>query len=189
MEDASAEFINATPAPLAEAPAAPPAHQLLASNVAALVARLRAEYRPRSLTEELYVREIARHAAALETVERAEPALLRTAASAVGPLAGNMTDVSRDDLLLSTAITTEPLERVARYRRGHERGLHLAVDKLRACQAATYHNGATGEIPPPHLRPGTRLPRLSVCTSDSESASVPEVPRISLALARHAQTV
>ena len=64
-----------------------------------------------------------------------------------------MTDVSSIDLVLSTAITAEPLDRVARYRRGHERGLHLALDKLQAYQAATFHNGATGETPPHDLRP------------------------------------
>jgi hypothetical protein len=141
MEDAT-QIIDAG-TPRGEAT---PAHKLLATNVAQIVARLRAEYRPRSLVEELYVREIARHAAALETCEAAEPALLRTAASAVGSLAGDVTDVALGDLLLSTAITTEPLDRVARYRRGHERGLHLAIDKLRACQAAASPNGASSAI-------------------------------------------
>jgi len=144
MEGAADQIVDATAVPPAEATRA---QQLLASNVGQIVARLRAEYRPRSLTEELYIQEIARHAAALETAERAEPALLRTAASAIGPLANDVTDVSLDDLLLSTAITTEPLDRVARYRRGHERGLHLAIDKLRASQAATI-DGATSEISP-----------------------------------------
>jgi len=143
MEDAAAQIVDATAAPPADAT---PVRRLLATNVAQLVARLRAEYRSRSLTEELYIREVARHAAALETVERAEPALLRTAASAVGPLAGDVTDVAHGDLLLSTAITTEPLDRVARYRRGHERGMHLAIDKLRSSQAAASPNGASSAI-------------------------------------------
>jgi hypothetical protein len=109
---------------------------LLTGRLDEMLARLHAEYRPQTLAEEFYVREAARHATALEVLEQAEPALMRTAALAMGPMLTSETPAPDEDLLLATAISTEPLDRVARYRRGHERALHHALEKLVAYQSA-----------------------------------------------------
>ncbi len=97
------------------------------------------------LTEELLVQEIARHAAVLEVTEVAEPAVWRTAAQLISqgtqPISGQSAPV--DDMQLAAAITTEPLDREARYRRGHEKALHQAIDKLRNLQA-TARNSQSG---------------------------------------------
>jgi transposase-like protein len=94
------------------------------------------EYQPRTITENLLVREIARHAAALEVTEQAEPALLRTAAQGLTQFTDLAQAASDVDLLLAAAITAEPLDRTARYRRLHEKALHQSIDKLRSLQAA-----------------------------------------------------
>lgn len=98
-------------------------------------AELKVEFQPQTMTEELMVQEIARHAAALEVSEQAEPAVLRTAAQGISTFADLSLAAPDDDLLLATAITTEPLDRAARYRRGHEKALHQAIDKLRGLQS------------------------------------------------------
>ena len=41
-----------------------------------------------------------------------------------------------EDLQLAAAVTAEPLDRAARYRRGHEKALHQALEKLRNLQPA-----------------------------------------------------
>jgi transposase-like protein len=111
-----------------------------------IVESLWAEHRPQTITEELLIAEIARHAAVLEVTEVAEPAVWRTAAQSVfqltQPIPGQ--SPSPDDMQLAAAITTEPLDRAARYRRGHEKALHQAIDKLRNLQAA----GATARPDP-----------------------------------------
>jgi hypothetical protein len=105
-------------------------------RLAEIEAALRAEYRPRTISEEILIREIARHAAALEVTEAAEPAVLRVAAQGLSQFAPLSQAGPHAELQLATAITTEPLDRVARYRRGHEKALHQAIDKLRGLQAA-----------------------------------------------------
>ena len=105
-------------------------------RLAELVASLQAEYRPHMVTEELLVREAARHAAMLEITEVAEPAVMRTAAQALAQLASSEHTADAEDLQLAAAITTEPLDRAARYRRGHEKALHQALEKLRNLQVA-----------------------------------------------------
>jgi transposase-like protein len=106
---------------------------------------LRNEYRPKTITEEILMREIARHAAALEVTEEAEPAVLRIAAQGLAQFADLAQAASDVDLLLATAITTEPLDRAARYRRMHERGLQQSIDKLHSLQAARAAEHADGE--------------------------------------------
>ena len=138
----------------------------------AVVARLRAEYRPRSLTEELYSWRSAVTRRRLQTVERGRAGDMRTAASASDRCAGNMTDVSLDDLLLSTAITTEPLDRVARYRRGHERGLHLAIDKLGPARPRHITRAPLAKFPPT-TSPRRRLRRVSAGAADSNPPTCP----------------
>jgi transposase-like protein len=101
-----------------------------------IVVALHDEYQPRTITETLLLREIARHAAALELTEEAEPAVWRISAQALAPFAAP--DAAPDvDVQLVAAVTAENTDRVARYRRGHEKGLHQAIDKFRSLQAAT----------------------------------------------------
>ena len=56
---------------------------LCPGRLSEIVASLTTEYRPYTITQELLVREIARHAAVLEVTEQAEPAVWRTAAQAL----------------------------------------------------------------------------------------------------------
>lgn len=101
-----------------------------------LVAKLRDEYRPRSITEELLIQEIARHAAALDITEAAEPAVMRQSMSAL-ELLMTADAAKSEDQRLTAAVTAETLDRCARYRRGHEKALHQALDKLRLVRAET----------------------------------------------------
>jgi hypothetical protein len=101
-----------------------------------LVAKLRDEYRPRTVTEELLIQEIARHAAALDITETAEPAVMRQSMSALELLVTTDT-AQNEDQRLAAAVTAETLDRCARYRRGHEKALHQALDKLRLFRAET----------------------------------------------------
>jgi transposase-like protein len=88
--------------------------------------RLCQEFCPESLTDELYLREVARHAARLELTEQAEDAAIRQGATAL-PLLLNSGEPDSDQVLIA-ATTTEALERVARYRRPHEKALHQAIN-------------------------------------------------------------
>ncbi|MFZ1009601.1 MAG: IS1595 family transposase [Candidatus Sulfotelmatobacter sp.] len=109
---------------------------LRAGRLDEIDAELQAEYCPQTVTEELLVREIARHAAALEITEQAEPAVMRTAALAFSQVASLEQAAPLEDLRLTAAVTAEPLDRAARYRRTHEKALHQALDKLRLWQTA-----------------------------------------------------
>ncbi len=103
-------------------------------RVASLMAQLREELRPASLVEELVLREIARHAAMLEIAEQAEGAVLRQGALGLSGLIGSG-DAGQDaDMILAAAVTTDPAERLTRYRRAHEKAFHQAVQKLRELQ-------------------------------------------------------
>ena len=107
----------------------PPA--LHPGRIEEIYARLHRELSPRTFLDELALREVARHAALLEIVEQGEPAVLRLAAQQVAGLfvVDGETD---DDVAIAAAVTAEPLDRVARYRRGHEKALNAAIDKLAA---------------------------------------------------------
>src|SRR5436190_16362730 len=108
MDDAAPASI--TDAVVPSAGLAKTVNVLLAVDIEQIVAQLRTEYRPTTLTEDIFIKDVARHAAALQVIERAEPALLRMAASTVTPLASPGTTVSTEDFLLAAAITTEPLD-------------------------------------------------------------------------------
>lgn len=97
------------------------------------------EWQPQSPTETLLVREMARHAAALERIERIEPAVLRVGACRAtmllksdGLLAEPHGGDGRaaEDLLLAAAVAGESVDRLIRYRRSHEMGWHLALRRL-----------------------------------------------------------
>lgn len=98
------------------------------------VAELRTEHRPRTITEELLIREIARHASLLDITEQAEPAVMRQSMCALEQLA-LADDPQLEDHRLAAAVTGDKLDRCARYRRVHEKALHQALDKLRIFRA------------------------------------------------------
>jgi transposase-like protein len=98
--------------------------------------RLRAEWQPQTPTQGLLIAEMARHAAALERIESAELAVLRSGANAVSrlQLGKNAHDNAPDDadeFILAAAVSTDGIDRVTRYRRAHEKGFHQALQRLR----------------------------------------------------------
>lgn len=87
------------------------------------------EYRPMGRAEELLVREMARHVAALSHAEKAEPSVLAMSAAMVADTneAGGDSGL---DAALAASVTSDGTERVSRYRQGHERAFHLALRSL-----------------------------------------------------------
>jgi len=101
------------------------------------LARFREQFRPATPSAELLVKELARHAAALELAEQAEAAVLRCGARGVSlmiPPAGDAEE-SRDNVL-NAAVSSDALERLSRYRRGHEKGVHQALSRLEETKRA-----------------------------------------------------
>jgi transposase-like protein len=94
--------------------------------------QLSQEYQPQTITEEVLVAELARHAAALDVTQEAEGAVLRHSALELAKLI--LTDVSADgvetDALLAASVSTEALLRFSRYRRAHEKGFLAALARL-----------------------------------------------------------
>jgi transposase-like protein len=123
-EDRSA---NALRHGLAGSKCLPPA--LRPGRVDELFNRLKQEVKPRSFLDELALREIARHAAILDIIEQGEPAVLRRAALDMAELVA-LDSNANDDVAMAMAVTAEPLERVSRYRRAHEKALHAALDRM-----------------------------------------------------------
>ena len=107
-------------------------------RVLALMAQLRQEHCPATLIEELVLREIARHAAMLEFAEQAEGAVLRQGALGLSGLIGSGDPGQDDDMVLVAAVTTDPAERLTRYRRAHEKAFHQAIQKLRELQQSRH---------------------------------------------------
>ena len=107
-------------------------------RVFSLMEQLRQEHRPATLVEELVLREIARHAAMLEIAEQAEGAVLRQGALGLSGLVGSGNSDQHDDMALAAAVTTDPAERLTRYRRAHEKALHQAIHRLRELQEARH---------------------------------------------------
>jgi transposase-like protein len=107
-------------------------------RVFSLMEQLRQEHFPATLVEELVLREIARHAAMLEIAEQAEGAVLRQGAVGLSGLVGSGNSDQNDDMFLAAAVTTDPAERLTRYRRAHEKALHQAIQRLRELQEARH---------------------------------------------------
>lgn len=99
--------------------------------------QLCAEWHPTSPTQEILVTELARHAAALETIERAEAAVLRCGVrGALGLLSSaNVNAEANAATLLAGAVTTEAIDRLTRYRRAHEKAWFTALLRLREAKA------------------------------------------------------
>lgn len=93
---------------------------------------LHRDYPPGSVLERILLAEIARHSAALDLGQKAEGAVLRQGALSVGQLmaAAVQDPAAREDISLAAAVSTDGLDRFARYRRGHERALFTAIKKL-----------------------------------------------------------
>jgi transposase-like protein len=93
---------------------------------------LQRDYPPSSVLERILLAEVARHSAALEVGQKAEGAVLRQGALSVGQLIlTTMQDpAAQEDFSLAAAVSTDSLDRFARYRRGHERALFTAIKKL-----------------------------------------------------------
>ena len=95
-------------------------------------AALRQEWLPATPTQDLFVRDMARHQAALERVEQIELAVLRRGAAI--PLNMGLDLGQGDEPLdasLAAAGTSDGIERISRYRRQHERALLRDLAALR----------------------------------------------------------
>jgi len=96
--------------------------------------RLTAEFHPATPTQELLVRELARHAAMLEVAEQAEAAVLRsgatTAANLLSSSAADGESAEALDVLLTGAVASDAVDRLTRYRRHHEKAWHLAYRQI-----------------------------------------------------------
>ncbi len=92
---------------------------------------LRDEWCPTTPTQEMLVRDIARHQAALERTEQIELAVLRR--GALNPLNLGQDLGTGDQLLdaiLAAAGTSDAVERISRYRRQHERAFLRSLTAL-----------------------------------------------------------
>jgi len=106
----------------------------LPASLAAAVTEFRAalfeELKPQGPLAEILVAELARHGAAMQFAEQAEAAALRTAESNSTALDA-LSAIPRDDLPYVAAMSSELVERTARYRRQHERSFFAALGRLR----------------------------------------------------------
>jgi hypothetical protein len=119
-----------------------------AGRVAALARQLLDEHPTGSLVELTMQREIARHTAMLELAEQAEAVLLQHGtANFAGIIAVNDLDAD-EDLSLATAVTSDALERLTRYRRAHEKALHQAIQKLLEFRRRSPVTPRAGEVAP-----------------------------------------
>ena len=97
----------------------------------------RQEWRPATPTQEVLVRELARHRAALERVEKIEPAVLRRGAQTAANLLVNVGgEENSEDAMLAAAGTSQALETISRYRKHHERAFLRSLATLREAQAS-----------------------------------------------------
>lgn len=113
------------------------------------------EFTPRGPTESLLMRELTRHAAMLEVAEQAEQATLRHGA---GQLAGLGLPLDADseqalDAALAAAVSNDSIERLTRYRRGHERGYYTALNKILEIQKSRQASARTTGLPQPADQP------------------------------------
>jgi len=113
----------------------------LTASIEAHLERLRTD--PHDGVHELLLREVARHAAFLDVAAAAEQAALRVgAAVALAHSSLSPTLVTADDAILSSAVASDQIERVACYRRAHEKGFHQALSALRTAEQLST------EVPP-----------------------------------------
>ncbi len=111
-------------------------------------AELGRELRPVGCLELFHVNEIARHAAGMELAGHAEGAILRYCGQQQAQL-----DLLLDgdgqinaDAIVTAAVSSQPLERLGRYRRLHERGFYSALSRLRDLQATRQESHTRAEF-------------------------------------------
>jgi hypothetical protein len=164
----SGDIVESSPAPLAENHTMPyprrpgPAgnalqHGLTARTILPNELRLRTEHFAAELQRELspagclqsvLVEELARHAAGMEFAGHAEGSILRYCGQQRAQLD---TLLDRDapldvDGSFTAAISNQPLERLGRYRRLHERGFYDALSRLRDQQATRQQSTARAQF-------------------------------------------
>jgi predicted RNA-binding Zn-ribbon protein involved in translation (DUF1610 family) len=94
--------------------------------------RLRKEWNPATPTQDFFVLELARHEATLAQIQEMEQAIVRSAARTTPNTAfGGSEGADIDDMVLAGAATADALEKVARYRRPHERAYLKILSALR----------------------------------------------------------
>lgn len=94
--------------------------------------RLRDEWKPDTPTQEFLVVEMARHQAALERSEQMEEAALRRGARGAPTVTfGGSDDEDLADAALAGAGTSDAIERIARYRKPHERAFLRSLAAIR----------------------------------------------------------
>ena len=99
--------------------------------------RLQEEWRPSTATQRFLVREMARHEGALERAEEMEAAVLRRGARGAPRVAfGEANENDLLDATLAGAGTSDALERIARYRKSHERAYLRSLNSLREAKAS-----------------------------------------------------
>jgi hypothetical protein len=95
--------------------------------------RFFSEWQPNSVTQELLITEMARHAAALEKAQQFEAAVLRRAARSIVEVCPDL--AGDKDGILAAAVGTEQIDRLTKYRRAHEKGLYAALVRLQELKA------------------------------------------------------
>ena len=111
-------------------------------------AELRRELGPAGCLEFVLVDELARHAAGMELAGHAEGAILRYCGQQQAQLDALL---DRDgpidaDASVTAAISNQPLERLGRYQRLHERGFYDALGRLRDLQATRQESTARAQF-------------------------------------------
>jgi hypothetical protein len=106
--------------------------------------KLRGELRPAGCLEDLLVAELARRAAGMELAGRAESRILRYCGQERLQLDSLLDGDGPfdEDASVTAAIANQPMERLVRYRRSHERGFYSALSHLRDLQATRHESTA-----------------------------------------------
>ena len=108
--------------------------------------RLLEEWQPTTATQRHFVREMARHEAALDRTEKMEAAVLRRGAR--GAPRVRFETASEDDssdAVLAGAGTSDALERIARYRKSHERAYIRSLKALLETKQAANQSSSQQE--------------------------------------------
>jgi hypothetical protein len=115
-----------------------------------LQAELSCELRPVGRVEEILVAEIARHAAGMELAGHAESSILRYCGLQQAQLEALLNGEAPidADAIVTAAVSNQPLERLSRYRRLHERGFYGALNRLREIQASRQESATRAVFAP-----------------------------------------
>jgi hypothetical protein len=102
-----------------------------------IAAGLRRELKPVGYLEGVLVDEMARHAASMEMAGYAEASMLRFCGQQQAQFDTllNAEGQIDPDAIVTAAVSNQPIERLGRYRRLHERGFYDALDRFLEAQA------------------------------------------------------